>query len=166
MKRTNSRRTESNNVSIAAILSIVGGFIMIIGGISIFFLFGWYQSMFGGEGIFIMNRMMHSGDDGNGDIGDGIGWWWPGMMIATSSGAMIGGLIALSSLSLGAGAVSIAGGYKIYKHPESIRNWGFVVLTASIVGLFGLGGFGIGAIIGIVAGIIAIASSSSSSSRK
>ena len=58
--------------------------------------------------------------------------------------------------------MSIAGGYKIYKHPESIRNWGFVVLTASIVGLFGFGGFGIGAIIGIVAGIIAIASSLSS----
>lgn len=162
MKRTNSRHTESN-VPIAAILSIVGGFIMIIGGISIIFIFGWYQSMFGGEGIFIMNRMMHSGDDdGSGDIGDGIGWWWPGMMIATSSGAMLGGLTALSSLSLATGAVSIAGGYKIYKHPESIRNWGFVVLTASIVGLFGFGGFGIGAIIGIVAGIIAIASSSSS----
>ena len=94
MKRTNSRRTKSN-VPIAAILSVVGGFIMIIGGISIIFMFGWYQSMFGGEGIFIMNRMMHSDDDdSSGDMGNGIGWWWPSMMIATSSGAMLGGLTA------------------------------------------------------------------------
>ena len=89
MKRTNSRRTKSN-IPIAAILSVLGGFIMIIGGISIIFMFGWYQSMFGGEGIFIMNRMMHSGDDdGSGDMGNGIGWWWPSMMIATSSGAKV-----------------------------------------------------------------------------
>ncbi|HZC48237.1 MAG TPA: hypothetical protein VE244_04155 [Nitrososphaeraceae archaeon] len=54
----------------------------------------------------------------------------------------------------------------MYKHPESIRNWGLVVLTSSIVGLVGFGGFGIGAIIGIIAGIIAIALPSSSSPRK
>jgi hypothetical protein len=36
MKGTNRHRSESNNVSIAAILSIVGGIVIIIGGISIF----------------------------------------------------------------------------------------------------------------------------------
>lgn len=36
---------------------------MIIEGISIIFMFGWYQSMFGGEGIFIMDRMMHSSNN-------------------------------------------------------------------------------------------------------
>jgi hypothetical protein len=91
---------------------------MIIGGISIIFMFGWYQSMVG-EGISIMDRMMHSSNN------DGVeltGWWWPGMMMTASSGAMVGGLTALSSLSLDAGAVSIAEGYKMYKHSESIRN--------------------------------------------
>jgi hypothetical protein len=44
MERLNSRRSESN-VPIAAILSVISGIVMIIGGISIIFMFGWYQSM-------------------------------------------------------------------------------------------------------------------------
>jgi hypothetical protein len=114
-----SRRTESNNVPIAAILSIVAGILMIIEGTSIIFMFGWCQSMFGGEGVFIMDSMMHDGnDDGSVGIGGGTGRW-PGMMM-TYSGAMLSGLSASSSLSLGAGAVSIVGGYKLFKHPERI----------------------------------------------
>ena len=115
-----SRRTESNNVPNAAILSIVAGILMIIEGTSIIFMFGWYQSMFGGEGVFIIDSMMHDGnDDGSVGIGGGTGPW-PGMMMMTTtySGAMLSGLSALSSLSLGAGAVSIVGGYKLFKHPE------------------------------------------------
>jgi hypothetical protein len=118
-----SRRTQSNNVPIAAILSIVAGILMIIEGTSIIFMFGWYQSMFGGEGVFIMDRMMHDGnDDGSIGIGGRTGRW-PGMMM-TYSGAMLSGLSALSSLSLGAGAVSIVGGYKLFKHPERISELG------------------------------------------
>ena len=117
-----SRRTESNNVPISAILSIVAGILMIIEGTSIIFMFGWYQSMFGGEGVFIMDRMMHDGnDDGSLGIGGRTGRW-PGMMMTTTtySGAMLSGLSASSSLSLDAGAVSIVGGYKLFKHPERI----------------------------------------------
>jgi hypothetical protein len=44
MERLNSRRSQSN-VPIAAILSVISGIVMIIGGISIIFMFGWYQSM-------------------------------------------------------------------------------------------------------------------------
>jgi hypothetical protein len=44
MERLNSRRSEGN-VPIAAILSLISGIVMIIGGISIIFMFGWYQSM-------------------------------------------------------------------------------------------------------------------------
>jgi hypothetical protein len=44
MERLNSRRSESN-VPIAAILSVISGIVMIIGGISIIFMFGWYKSM-------------------------------------------------------------------------------------------------------------------------
>lgn len=44
MEWLNSRRNESN-VPIAAILSVISGIVMIIGGISIIFMFGWYQSM-------------------------------------------------------------------------------------------------------------------------
>ena len=118
MKRTNSRRTESNNIPIATILSVVGGILMIIGGISIIFMFGWYQSIFG-EGVFVTDRMRHSTNDSDGGL---TGWWWPGMMMMASSGAMLGGLISLSSLSLGqelylllevTGCINIQKAYKI-----------------------------------------------------
>ena len=128
-----SRRTESNNVPISAILSIVAGILMIIEGTSIIFMFGWYQSIFGGKGIFIMDSMMHDGnDDGSVSICGGTGRW-PGMMMMTTySGAMLSGLSASSSLSLGAGAVSIVGGYKLFKHPERISELEICSLTASI----------------------------------
>jgi len=69
-----------------------------------------------GECVVIMDRIMHDGnDDGSVGIGGGTGRWLDMMM--TYSEAMLGGLSALYSLSLGAGAVSIAGGYKLFKHP-------------------------------------------------
>lgn len=64
---------------------------------------------------------------------------------------------AMALVSLLAGLVVIFSAYKIHKEPEKIRNWGYVILGASIVGIFCASGFGIGgAILGIIAGASAL----------
>ena len=50
-----------------------------------------------------------------------------------------GALIALSLLSVGPGIASFIAGCKMYKDPENNQNWALLVLTASIVGFFGMG---------------------------
>jgi hypothetical protein len=43
--------------------------------------------------------------------------------------------------------ILIIGGYLIYRKPESVGKWGVAILVASIVSLYGMGGFLIGIII-------------------
>jgi hypothetical protein len=136
------RNENNNDVSISTVLSIVAGILMVLGGISVIFMFGWYQSMFGG--VFMMNDM----NDMTHMRGSSM---WPSILMP--NGNILGPLIALSSLSIGPGVVSIIGGYNIYKEPKNKRNWALVVLTASVIALFGMGGLGIGAILGIIAGV-------------
>ncbi|MCI0560279.1 MAG: hypothetical protein MN733_17470 [Nitrososphaera sp.] len=125
----------------SSILSIIAGALMVAGGILTFSLFtvwtqtgipGWGGGMMGGTG-----GMMGSG----------------GMM---SGGFMWGLGLGSFAISLGAGAVSIVGGYSIYKKPGSSSSWGIAILISGIVGLIGLSGFIIGPILGIIGGILAL----------
>ena len=59
-------------------------------------------------------------------------------------------------ISIGTGVILIIGGYSIYKSPESEGKWGIAILVTSIVSLFGMGGFLIGSILGIIGGITAL----------
>ena len=77
------------------------------------------------------------------------------------SGMMGGGFMwglggGLSAISLGAGIISIVGGYLIYKKPESSSGWGIAIVISSVVGLVTLSGFVIGPILGIIGGILAL----------
>jgi hypothetical protein len=83
---------------------------------------------------------------GNGMRGDG-------MMSYSFMWGAVGGVAAIWAAT---GAVNIVGGYAIYKKPESSTKWGIAILIASIVGLLTVGGFIIGPILGIVAGILAL----------
>lgn len=75
--------------------------------------------------------------------------WWQMIMPQT----YLSVILAMASVSLLAGITVLIGSYKIHKEPERIRQWGFVILVASIVGIFCASGFGIGgAILGIIAG--------------
>jgi formate hydrogenlyase subunit 3/multisubunit Na+/H+ antiporter MnhD subunit len=61
---------------------------------------------------------------------------------------------AMAALSLIAGLIVIVYSYKIHKEPEKIRECGFVILIASIVGAFCASGFGVGgAVLGIIVGV-------------
>jgi hypothetical protein len=50
----------------------------------------------------------------------------------------------MSLVTISAGITVFIGAYKIHKEPERIRRWGFVILGASIIGIFCASGFGIG----------------------
>ena len=112
---------------------MTAGLFMTIGGITSLLMSGWYQSMQGGQSM--KDAMMYS--------------WWQTIMPQTYLSVMW----AMALVSLLAGLTVIFGTYKIHKEPEKLRRWGFVVLGASIVGIFCASGFGLGgAILGIIAG--------------
>jgi hypothetical protein len=121
-------------MSPSSILSIIGGALMVAGGAFALSMFGvWSQAGMPGWGPMM--------GGGVGMMGGGFFGWVVGTMAA---------------VSLGTGAIAIAGGYAIYRNPESSTAWGIGILVASIIGLFGMGGFVIGPILGIVGGILAL----------
>lgn len=70
--------------------------------------------------------------------------WWTAMVVV------------IPIISIGTGVILIIGGYSIYRKPESAGRWGIAILVASVVSLFGMGGFLIGTILGIIGGILAL----------
>jgi hypothetical protein len=126
----------TNGTSPAAILSMIGGALMLAGGIIMLSIWSWI------------------GAPGWGPMMGGYG----GMMTAMRGAGYFGWMAGtVSALSLATGAVVIVGGYFIYRKPESSTAWGAGILVASIIGLFGMGGFIVGPVFGIVGGIMALA---------
>ena len=124
---------EQKKMTFAAALALVAGAMMITGGITSILLFHAVQSMFGG------------------------GYMMGGGFVMFMSPAHIQNMIyATSAISIGIGAVVIAFAYKIRINPQSTRDYGITILIASLVGLFTASGFGMGSILGIIAGIISI----------
>lgn len=96
-------------------------------------------------------------------------WNQPSMMYGWGQSGMMGGwgmmpfqsfvwimFATMSAVSVGIGIILIMGGYSIYKKPESASKWGVAILVASIIGIFGMSGFFIGPILGIIGGILAL----------
>ncbi|HEU4445509.1 MAG TPA: hypothetical protein VFR94_12630 [Nitrososphaeraceae archaeon] len=117
----------------SSILSIIGGSLMVISGVVSLVTLGipgYYGMM-------------------------GPGMMGPGMMMPFQS-FMWTAIAVISAISIGIGVILIIGGYLIYRKSESAINWGVVILVLSIVGLFGMGGFFVGPILGIIGGILAL----------
>ncbi len=55
------------------------------------------------------------------------------------------------------GIVVLIGALMLYSRPKQVHMWGTLVLIFSIISLVSMGGFIIGAILGIVGGALAIA---------
>ncbi len=116
----------------SAVLAIAGGALMLAGGVLALSMWGnWSQAGMPGWGSMMGGYGMMQGYFG----------WAIGTM---------------STLSLATGAVVLAGGYSVYRKPESRAAWGTAILVASIIGLFGMGGFFVGPILGIIGGIMAL----------
>ena len=131
--KSKMKNTPHDRIVLQEILAITAGLFMSIGGITSLLMNSWNQSMPSGQ--FMKDAMMIS--------------WWQLIMPQTYTHVMW----AMAALSLIAGITVIVCSYKIHKAPEKIKEWGFVILIASIVGAFCASGFGVGgAILGIIAG--------------
>ncbi len=66
------------------------------------------------------------------------------------------GIIVSSLVGIVFGAVVIIGAVLMYKKPLQTRQWGVIVLAASALSFIGMGGFMIGGILGVIAGVITL----------
>jgi hypothetical protein len=115
--------------SLAFPLSLVGGMLIIFGSILSLLFFANFQ-------ISPMGGMM----------GGMMGWWGgPGFM---------GGWFF--ALPLIAGILVVGGAIMMNARPQETTTWGIIVLIFSIIGFTGMGLSIIGAIIGIIGGIISL----------
>ncbi len=119
----------------AFILSLIGGIIILIGGLMSFMMFYYFSSVFGW-----MWGMM---DDFFGMMG-GIGY---------ASGLFLGLMI----VGLVCGIVVIIGALMLNSQPTERRSWGIIILIFALISFVGMGGFFIGAVLGIAGGALALA---------
>jgi len=66
------------------------------------------------------------------------------------------GIVLGSIVSIVFGAIVIGGAILMFKKPLQTHQWGVIVLVASVLSFTGMGGFMIGAILGIIGGVIAL----------
>jgi len=115
----------------AFILSLIGGVLIFMGGVvsSLWFMSGGYNSwgMMGGSGGM-------------------MGGW----------GAPFGFMGGLSLIGLVAGILVIVGALMLNARPAEHTAWGVVILVFSIVSFLGMGGFFIGALLGIAGGALTL----------
>jgi len=123
--------------TVAVILSIIGGALMLLGGSMALMMLTYHDGGFG---------MMDGFGGMMGDYGhmmDGLGFPY-GIM----SGLML--------VSLVSGVLVIVGAVMINIHPSQSSTWGIIVLVFSIISFVGMGGLVIGAVLGVVGGVLAL----------
>lgn len=90
---------------------------------------------------------------------------WNGMMGGMMSGwqGMMGGMGMFGGMFLGSavlglisGVIIIVGAFALYMNPNQASTWGTIIVIFSFVGGFGMGGFFIGSLLGIVGGLLAL----------
>ncbi|MDG7006626.1 MAG: hypothetical protein JRN06_00110 [Nitrososphaerota archaeon] len=118
------------------VLSLIAG-LLILSGVGMMMTFSYgtpYYGMMGGY-YGMMNGyygMMQ---------GFGYGGWW---------------FYGAAGIGLIAGIAVLVGAIMIYARPSKAPTWGLLVLIFSILSFFGMGGFFIGAILGVVGGVLAM----------
>jgi hypothetical protein len=145
-------KSSSRNMAIpsSSILSIIAGSLIIIGGFLI-----PLTMMLGMSGHYGMTSRFGTSGMTRGSCGiirGGCGM----MMIPSQPLTWWTATAVIPVISIVTGVILIIGGYSIYKSPESEGKWGIAILVTSIVSLFGMGGFLIGSILGIIGGITAL----------
>lgn len=128
-------QTTSAPPTASFVLSLIAGLLILAGvGMMMTFPYGTpYYGMMGGyygttNGYYGMMQ------------GFGYGGWF--------YGAAVVGLIS--------GIVILVGAIMLYTRPSQTATWGVVVLVFSILSLFGMGGYFLGAILGVVGGVLAM----------
>ena len=119
-----------NNAPLSVLISMLGGALIIVGGLGLFTMFSWRGSTLMMVGAWHMFQFIYP-------------YWLTAFMIG---------------LSILAGTVVVAASYKMYKEQESKVKWGLMVIIGSIIGLFGIRGFGLGGVLGFVGGLASMSS--------
>lgn len=121
------KEVKSSNVPFAVILSMLAGTFIVFGGLMLFAMLSWYGSTLMMGGQWHMYMFTYPR--------------WLTAVVVTIS-VLMGGLVMSAS-------------YKMYKEPRT-KLWGFLVVLASLIRLFAIGGFGLGGILGLVGGIMGL----------
>jgi len=91
----------------------------------------------------------------------GSGYWWMGMngshysmmgAFSVDSGMMY----LLSAFGVACGIVVVIGSLMLNRRPQEATTWGSIILVFSLLSLVDMGGFIIGALLGIIGGVIAL----------
>ena len=128
--------------TLAFVLSLVGGLVIIAGSVIMAFLWtsGSSYGMYYGMGPGMMR-----------------GYWF-----GSSSGWMLG----LFIVSLICGILVLIGAVMLNARPQEPVAWGIVVLVFAIISFVGMGGYIIGALLGIAGGAIALSYRTSNTVQK
>jgi len=118
----------------AAILALAGGLIMVLGG-----------AIFIGAAAFVIPHMNLS----NITVPNGIDK-------ASLPGLISGILTIMGGFGLVCGAIVLISGTMLLANVGGRRTWGILILVFSVLSFVGLGGFVVGAILGMVGGVLAL----------
>ena len=135
--------SEAQKPTVAFILSLIGGVFILLGG-GMMFMMGSYG--FGG---------MMNGYWGYGGMMDEYGWGYgPGLGMMRWYG--FSGIFGLAGVIFGVAVIT--GALMLYNNPAQHTKWGAVILIFSLLSIFGssMAGFGIGLILGLIGGILAL----------
>jgi hypothetical protein len=124
---------------ISFILSLIGGLIVLVYSLFELALFGIYGANYGGFGGF-MGGMMDGYHHFMGLYGGSYEFF-----------------AVLSIVGLVCGILVIVGAAMLRAHPTEHVMWGVVILVFSVISFVGMGGFFIGAVLGIIGGAFALA---------
>ncbi len=121
-------------------LSLIAGVLILAGGVAMLGyssgpyggMMGGYSGMMGGYGGGMMS--------GYYGMMQGFGGWFYGFAV----------------LGIMTGVLVLFGAIMMYDRPRQAAMWGVMVLVFSVVSFFGAGGFFVGAVLGILGGILAL----------
>ncbi len=117
----------------AFVLSLIGGVVIVVGSVveALFLAFVNYSGTYYGMGPGMMS-------------GFGFYGWGAGLMTVLSLIALVFGIIVL------------IGAIMLNMQPTQNATWGVIVLVFSIASFIGMGGYMIGAVLGIAGGAVAL----------
>jgi len=115
--------------SIAFMLSLIGGIFIVLGSLFSFLMYSFWETW---------------------------GWGMMGPWMMGGYGFPYGFTWGFSLVELIAGLIVIVGAIMLQTRPEEHMLWGILVLIFSIVSFIGMGGFMIGALLGIAGGALAL----------
>ena len=135
--------SETEKPTTAFVLSLIGGIFILLG--------GGMMSMMGSYG----SGGMMNGYWGYGGMMGGYGWGYgPGFGIMRGYG--FSGIFGIAGVLFG--VVVVVGALMLYNKPVDHTKWGTVILIFSVLSIFGsaMAGFGLGLILGLIGGILAL----------